>query len=496
MFLSDLIHESEILSAEKPVGDFPVGFPVSDSRRIFPGDLFFCMTGAKESGFSYLGEAISAGASAIIHDSLHDNVFSSSARLGVPVIRVADVRAAYATAWRRLTDEPQRSMRLAAVTGTNGKTSVMTFLSSLLRASGQTIGGIGTVGSYDGCRAMPADFTTPPPDLLYPLLSRMRGNGVGIVVMEASSHALSQKRLDGLCFALGIFTNLTRDHLDYHKTFEEYRAAKETLFRACRISLLHRDDAAALSMGFAASGDVYYYSSLEPNAEFYFHDLHTHANGTDLTLDVFGKPYRVFLPLIGEFHAENAVAAISGAILLGIPAEEAVAHASLLEAPCGRLEKLPTNTDFSVYIDFAHTPDALEKALFALRPLTDRLTVLFGAGGDRDRGKRPQMGHVAETIADRVILTSDNPRSEKPEAILDEIAAGMTEQTPILLPDRKEAIAYALRTARAGEIVLLAGKGHERTMTDAHGKHPFSEPDIVSELLSNQDDNESGTPLS
>ena len=479
MRFSDIIHPCEILSSTQFISDFPVGMPCRDSRKLKRGDVFFCTEGTNQSGFSYIGEAKSAGASAIVTSP---GGAVRAGRMGIPAIEVEDVRRAYALAWSRYSGEPQKALRLMAVTGTNGKTSVSTFLCELLRAAGHSAGLIGTVEYSDGQHSAASDYTTPPPEELYPLLQDMKRAGTEFAVMEASSHAISQDRLFGLDFETGIFTNLSRDHLDYHKTWEAYRAAKAKLFPACKRSLLNLDDPEALYMGFAAGGEVYYFSEKDKNAEFFIELPELSADGIRYQLVYGEERIPVCCPLIGSFNIYNTAAAIAAARLAGIPADALSEAAKRLTAPPGRLEKLDTGSDFSVFIDYAHTPDALEKALSALRPFTSRLTVLFGAGGERDHGKRPEMGRTAERLADRVIVTSDNPRGEDPLAIIADITAGMTQKKHVCIADRKEAIEYALAHAEAHEIILLAGKGHENYLCDKSGKHAFSERDIVYKL--------------
>lgn len=484
MRLSYLIHPDEIRHANGLIADIPVSKPCDDSRKIQHGDLFFCMNGTNHSGFSFIEEATRSGACAIVTELGTDIRIGS---LDIPVIEVKGVRAAYARAWSRYYGNPQEALRLIAITGTNGKTSTAYFLSEILRMSGEPTGLIGTVAYSDGIHTTASDYTTPPPDELYALFSDMKKERTHVAVMEASSHALAQDRLSGISFDIGIFSNLSRDHLDYHKSFEDYRAAKEKLFRASRISLINRDDKEALAIGFAAAGDVYYYSSENADAEFFIRNLSTAETGTDYELVIGDKILTIHTPLIGSFNGYNTAAAIAAARLLGVEDSLLTKAASRLTAPPGRLEKLATNTDFSIYIDYAHTPDALEKALLALRPLTKNLTVLFGAGGNRDRGKRPEMGRIADSIADRVIVTSDNPRNENPEAIIADIRAGIEHADTVSIPDRREAIAYAILHAVPGEIILLAGKGHENYVCDNTGKHDFSERDIVDKILKNTD---------
>lgn len=395
----------------------------------------------------------------------------------------SEKRATEALSWQNKTGNPQKSLKLIAVTGTNGKTSVSTLLTDILRKSGEKTGLIGTVSCSDGVTATSSAYTTPPPAILYPLLAEMVKNGVTTVIMEASSHALSQERLFGLTFDLAIFTNLTRDHLDYHGTRDAYLAAKAKLFTMARSALINADDPAAREIAFHAAGDVYYCSTKDGNAEFLMaHPLCT-ENGISLSLHTMCEKIYLQAPLFGGFHLYNLAQAAAAAHLLGVSGEEIEKTALSLRAPLGRLEKLADTGDISVFIDYAHTPDALEKALLTLRPHAERLTVLFGAGGDRDHGKRAEMGRIAELYADFAIVTDDNPRNEAPEDIRSDILSGMKKENHVTLPNRKDAITHAVLNAVRGETILLAGKGHEEYIIDRHGRHDFSERKIVSDAI-------------
>lgn len=398
-------------------------------------------------------------------------------------------RAADALSWQSKTGNPQRSLRLVAVTGTNGKTSVSTLLADMLRKNGEKTGLIGTVSCSDGELVTASSYTTPPPAILYPLLAEMVKNGVTTVIMEASSHALAQERLFGLPFDLAIFTNLTRDHLDYHGTREAYLAAKAKLFTAAHRSLINADDSAAKEIAFHAAGDVYYCSAINPYAEFIIeHPLCT-EDGITLSLRAMNENIAVQAPLFGAFNVYNLSQAVAAAYLLGISKTNIERTVTSLHAPLGRLEKLPDTGDISVFIDYAHTPDALEKALTALRPHAARLTVLFGAGGDRDTGKRAEMGRIAELYADFAIITDDNPRNESPEDIRRDILSGIKNENHVTLPDRKKAITHAVLSAAPGETLLLAGKGHEEYIIDRFGRHDFSERMIVADAIKHRNSN-------
>ena len=476
MRLSQLIKPEEILSH----GAFPnieIGKPVFDLQKLSSKDLFFCEAERDVDGFAK--NASEKGAAALI--TSHEG----AKRIGaspLPVIEVENVRKSYSLAWCRYENEPARDLRLIAITGTNGKTSVASFLHTLLNAAGIPTGLIGTVEYTVGKTHLDSAYTTPPPDILYPLLRGMKDSGVTTVVMEASSHAIAQHRLYGLSFATAVFTNLSRDHLDYHKTWEAYRDTKASLFANAKNAVINLGDKQAHYMGFAAAGNVYYYGR-DPDAEFYIKNPICDGKTVRYSLQTQTDTVEVCFPAVGDFHTENSAAAIACALLEGISPQTLEASVKHLHTPAGRMEKIPLDTDFSVYIDYAHSPEALEKALSSLRPLTHKLTVLFGAGGDRDQGKRPQMGATAEALADLVILTSDNPRGESPEHILDDIEKGMKNGNHIRVPDRREAILLALKQAESGEILLLAGKGHENYIIDKNGKHSFSEKEIIKNAL-------------
>jgi UDP-N-acetylmuramoyl-L-alanyl-D-glutamate--2,6-diaminopimelate ligase len=478
MRLSHMLKNEEILSLEKPK-DTEVARPIADAARIRENDVFFCENAFSESGLPSALQAYKNGAALIV---TRQGGKYRIGKLPIPIVEVENVRQSYALAWSRYENHPENALRLIAVTGTNGKTSVSSFLREILHRAGCQTGLVGTVSYSDGISEYPSEYTTPPPDILYPLFSQMQKKHTSLAVMEASSHAIAQERLYGLKWQTAIFTGLSRDHLDYHKTWESYRDTKARLFRDAEKSLINLDGACAGEIAFAAAGDVYYFGQ-KPQADFYIENPVCDREGIRYTLHTDGHALPIAIPLIGNFHVYNTAAAIAAAYLAGIDAATITEIAPSLRAPVGRLEKLPTATDFAVYIDYAHTPDALAKALLSLRPFTKKLTVLFGAGGERDQGKRAEMGACAEVFADFVILTNDNPRGEDPLTILRDIESGMTRKNHVRIPDRAEAIAYALQHAEKDEIILLAGKGHENYVLDKNGKTAFSERETVQRIL-------------
>ena len=478
MRLSHIIKAEEILSSDQTL-DMEIGKPESDFRKLNQNDIFFCEDGFYESGFSYAKKAPAKGAMAIV------TALGGTKRIGnisIPVIEVENVRKTYSLAWSRYENDPAKNLRLIAVTGTNGKTSVASFLYTLLSKAGIPTGLIGTVEYTAGETHLPSSYTTPPPDILYPLLRNMKNQGITTVVMEASSHAIAQQRLYGLQFKTAVFTNLSRDHLDYHGTWENYRNVKASLFSHAENAVIYLGDKQAEYMGSSSKGNVYYYGR-DSQADFYIHNPVCDKTEIRYNLQAGKELLHICLPAVGNFHIENSAAAIACALLEGIPSHILENAAQQLRAPAGRLEKLSVDANFSIYIDYAHSPEALEKALLSLRPFTSKLTVLFGAGGDRDKGKRPSMGAIAEQIADLVILTDDNPRTESPESILDDIERGMEKGNHIRIAGREKAIIHALRQAEKGEILLLAGKGHENYIIDKNGKHIFSEKEIISKNI-------------
>jgi UDP-N-acetylmuramoyl-L-alanyl-D-glutamate--2,6-diaminopimelate ligase len=448
-----------------------------DSRAMQPGALFLAVRGAERDGHDYLDAAASAGASAAL--------VADASRTALPVLVVTDTRRAAAVAAAAYHGFPARDLRLIGVTGTNGKTTTVGMLRHLLDEPTARAASIGTLGVQIGSEGAEIDggsgLTTPGPVELQRVLRVLVDRGVRTVAMETSSHALHQRRVEGLRFDAAVFTNLTRDHLDYHGTMEAYLAAKALLvglLGAQGTAVVNADDPAWTSLPHAPRTIRF---GLERGADVTASDVRFSPRGSDWMLDVGGDSQRVALPLIGDFNVANALAAAAAAVALGTPVTTIAERTSTMPQVPGRLEILHEGP--TVLRDYAHTPDALERALAAVRPFTaGALTVVFGCGGDRDRGKRPEMGRIAEAGADRVIVTSDNPRTEDPERILDDIEAGMTRPHE-RIEDRREAIARAIAEAGDGDVILLAGKGHETYQIRGTVKHPFDERAIVREII-------------
>ena len=448
-----------------------------DSRAMKPGALFLAVRGAERDGHDYLDAAAAAGAIAAL--------VADPSRTHLPALVVTDTRRAAAVVAAAYHGFPARRLRLVGVTGTNGKTTTVGMLRHLLDGEKERAASIGTLGVLIGSDGVEMDggggLTTPGPVELQRVLRVLLDAGVGTVAMETSSHALHQRRVEGLRFDAGVFTNLTRDHLDYHVTMEAYLAAKALLVPLLAergAAVVNADDPAWASLP-AAPRTIRF--GLERDADVKATDVRFSPRGSEWTLDVAGDRHPVVLPLIGDFNVANALAAAAAAVALGMPAAAVASRLSSMPQVPGRLEILHESP--TVLRDYAHTPDALERALAAVRPFTEgKLTVVFGCGGDRDRGKRPEMGRAAEAGADRAIVTSDNPRTEDPERILDDIEAGMT-QAHERIEDRRTAIARAIADAGAGDVILLAGKGHETYQIRGTVKHPFDERAIVREII-------------
>ncbi|HEX7024145.1 MAG TPA: UDP-N-acetylmuramoyl-L-alanyl-D-glutamate--2,6-diaminopimelate ligase [Gemmatimonadales bacterium] len=464
----------------------PLSGLTTDSRSVGPGTLFIAVRGSQADGHRFVADAVRRGAAAVVVEAPVDTA--------VPQLVVQDGRRAAIVLARAWYGDPSAGMLLVGITGTNGKTTTTALARHLLNRAGDA-GSIGTLGAFDGAgRSLPSiagSLTTPGPVELQATFAVLKEAGVGRVAMETSSHSLDQGRLDGLVFQAAAFTNLTRDHLDYHGTMEHYLAAKLKL-----LTLLDRDAVVALNADDPAWAAI---TRTSGTISFGFHsDADLRADGAVLTATesrfrVEGKFGRrdVALPLPGAFNISNALAAAAVGLGLGMTLSEVTDRLASAPQVPGRMERLVA-APFAVLRDYAHTPDALERALEALRPLTaGRLIVLFGCGGDRDRGKRPQMGRLAGTLGDVSVVTSDNPRTENPETILDDIVSGLPAGAEHLrIVDRREAIAAALTFARPGDTVLLAGKGHETYQVIGTEKRPFDEAVIVRDLMAGKREGE------
>jgi UDP-N-acetylmuramoyl-L-alanyl-D-glutamate--2,6-diaminopimelate ligase len=467
------------MNLREVMGEGPADIEVTglayDSRQAGPGTLFFCVSGFQRDGHEFAPEAVERGAAAL--------VVERPLGLGVPEVLVEDARAAMAPAAARFHGEPTSRLRVAGITGTNGKTTTAWLLRHLLESAGVRCGLLGTVTSVIGGDEQPVVRTTPEAIDLQATFAAMVQAGDAACAMEVSSHALDLHRADGIHWAAAVFTNLSRDHLDFHGTMEEYFAAKRRLFESGpAAAILNADDEYGRRLAAELEGAVTF--AVEREAEWRALDVRTGLDGSRYRVRGPGGEAEVRSPLPGRFNVSNTLAALAAAAALGVELDEAVAALTSFRAAPGRFEPVDEGQDFAVLVDYAHTPDSLENVLRAARELTDgRVIVVFGAGGDRDRGKRPLMGEIAARLADVVVVTSDNPRSEDPEAIIREILEGAGAGVEALV-DRREAIARAVGLASAGDVVVVAGKGHEQGQEFEGGrKLPFDDVAVVREAL-------------
>ncbi len=482
--LSDLIAKAALSGAELKGSANPLVTDITaDSRAVKPGTLFVAVRGVNVDGAQYIPDALQRGAVAIVTDHHAPIGMATTA----PILYVQDTRAAISALADAL--YPQQPEFLYAITGTDGKTSTADFLRQLAGMLGHKAASIGTLGLRSPVEALNAQFpainTSPEPVLMRRMLSSLADAGVTHAAIEASSHGLEQKRLDGLRFAAAAFTNLTRDHLDYHGTVENYAAAKALLFShvlpATGLAVLNHDDAQYDSLKAICDQRGIRVRSFGAHAEAQYRILSVtqHAGGLDAQLNIKGKEIAVSLPLYGAFQLQNILTALA---LLDLKADQiegvAQAHLPRLTGVPGRLEKIAEFNGASIFVDYAHTPAALENILKTLRPHTaNKLHVLFGAGGDRDTGKRPEMGRAATQFADVVGVTDDNPRSEDPAAIRAAILAAAPGAFEI--PDRAEAIRVAIQKLQSGDVLVVAGKGHETTQTLGEQVLHFSDAEHI-----------------
>jgi len=476
--LSGVLQAADLLLDTRHGADVAVTGVCQDSREVRAGDLFLAWAGTSVDAHDFVASALADGAVAAVVERPLD--------VEIPQLVVRDGRRAAGLAAHLVMGSPDADLLTVGVTGTNGKTTTAMLIRHLLDPSIPTAV-IGTLGLIDrgGLRAGTTGLTTPGPVQVAVWLREMVDGGVGAVVMEASSHALAQRRLDGIRIDIGVFTNLTQDHLDYHGDLGEYFAAKARL-----AELVAPDGTVVVNEGEPAWADLDVGGrrlrsfGLAGTGDVHASKLELDARGARFDLSADGEIRRVETPLLGRYNVENALAATTAALAAGISLDAIVDR--LRDAPqvAGRLEAVVTSP-FVVLIDFAHTPDALGSALAAVTSLTPgRLIVVFGAGGDRDRSKRRPMAEAVRAVADAIVLTSDNPRTEDPEAILDDLAAGLEGAAYERISDRSEAIEHALRSARPGDTVVLAGKGHETYQIVGTEKMPFDEREIVLACLS------------
>jgi UDP-N-acetylmuramoyl-L-alanyl-D-glutamate--2,6-diaminopimelate ligase len=450
-----------------------------DNRAVTAGTLFFCVPGFTRDGHEFAADAIARGAVAL--------VAQRPLGLGVPEILVPDVRQAMAPAAARFYGDPTAELEVVGVTGTNGKTTTAFLIRTLLEADGRQTGLLGTVASVIGGIEHPVERTTPEAIDLQRTFRTMVDLGDVACSMEVSSHALELHRADAIDFAAAIFTNLTQDHLDFHPTMEDYFQAKRRLFLGARPgrAVVNLDDQYGARLEAELDDPITF--ALDRDASYRAIGVRTGLDGSRFSIRGPDGEVELHSPLRGRFNVYNMLGAFAAARELGVELDTAVAAIETAGQVPGRFQPVDEGQEFAVLIDYAHTPDSLENVLNAARELAEgRLHLVFGAGGDRDRGKRPLMGEIASRLADRVIVTSDNPRSEDPEAIIDEILAGIGPANPDAehYVDRREAIAQAISAARRGDVVVIAGKGHEQGQEFEGGrKVPFDDAIVAREVL-------------
>lgn len=451
-----------------------------DSRAVEKGDLFVAIRGYATDGHRYIEKALAQGAAAIVCEE---------APAGAPAVVVENSRRALAEIAANRFGHPADSMVMLGVTGTNGKTTTTYLIKHILEQAGHTVGLIGTNQNLIGSEAIETERTTPESYELQALFARMRDAGCTHVIMEVSSHSLVLDRVHGIRFAVGAFTNLTQDHLDFHKTMEEYRRAKARLFAVSDRGVINLDDPAADAMLKDALCPCLTFSCEKDAADLTARNIGLHADGVSFLANTRGELARVRLAIPGHFSVENALAALGIALQLDMPLADAAKALATATGVKGRVEVVPTDTDYTVLIDYAHSPDGVENVLRAVRGFAKgRVVALFGCGGDRDRTKRPKMGAIAAALSDFCIVTSDNPRTEEPQAIIDDILEGMKDtKTPTrVIVDRPEAIRWALAHARKEDIIVLMGKGHETYQEVNHVKHHMDEREIVADYFADR----------
>ena len=481
MRLNELLKNVETLNI---IGDVEVeitGVNI-DSRRIEKGHLFVAIPGTQTDGHKFIPKAIELGAAAVLCEKMPEEQTA-----GVTYIQVASTEDAVGKVATLFYGDPSRKLKLVGVTGTNGKTTIATLLYNMFRKFGHKCGLLSTVCNYIEGEAIPADHTTPDPIELNRLLAQMVDAGCEDAFMECSSHAIAQKRIGGLKFAGGLFTNLTRDHLDYHKTFENYRDAKKAFFDGLdkeAFAITNADDKNGMIMVQNCKAQVKTYST-RTMADFKAKIIECHFEG--MYLDINGK--EVGVQFIGKFNVSNLLAVYGAAVMLGKKPEDILLILSTLKSVNGRLEPIHSPEGYTAIVDYAHTPDALENVLNAIHEVLNgkgKVITVCGAGGNRDKGKRPLMAQEAVKQSDKVIITSDNPRFEEPQDIINDMLAGLDQKQMkkvLSIVDRREAIRTACMLAEKGDVILIAGKGHEDYQEIKGVKHHFDDKEVVKEIF-------------
>ncbi|HDZ20560.1 MAG TPA: UDP-N-acetylmuramoyl-L-alanyl-D-glutamate--2,6-diaminopimelate ligase [Phycisphaerae bacterium] len=484
MLLSELLSDAGI-TPQSLSGDAELTALTDDSRQVGKGACFVAIRGAVADGHRFIASAAEAGATAVICED------AAQVPAGIPHAVVADTREAIGPLAQAIHGHPGRALSVVGVTGTNGKTTVTWLLRRILESAGFRPGLLGTICYEAGARHEPATTTTPDPIHLAAMMAETVAAGGTHMVMEVSSHALDQHRVAGVDFDVVVLTNITGDHLDYHGTPEAYVAAKRRLFESLRadaVAVINRDDPAGDLFEQASQAPVTWYG-LSSAAEVWARIDRVDIGGTEFLLTAGERQMAMTTPLIGRHNVYNCVAAAAVADALGVDLQTVADALAKTDCIPGRLQRVASEEPFSVFVDYAHTDDALSNVLGALRPITaGRLILVFGCGGDRDRTKRPRMARVAQDFADQLVITSDNPRTEDPPSIINEILTGLDNshrRGATVLVDRRSAIAEAIGQAQAGDVVLIAGKGHETYQVIGDRRIDFNDAAVASEILAN-----------
>lgn len=456
----------------------------SNSRDVKEGYIFFCLEGTKVDGHRYIDDALLRGACCVV---IENEKYACEKALKVPSTRVV-----LANMMNVFCGEPTKKLKFIGVTGTNGKTSVTEMLKNIFthaKISCATVGTLNSSSFSPNSDGSTANFTTPDPEELYPQLQRISDAGIEYVVMETTSHALKLDKLAPINFEIGIFTNLTEDHLDFHHTMEDYFKSKLRLFNKCKIGIINVDDDSGKKIKNLAPCKIKS-CSMEQKADFFAEDIkNLGEDGTQYAIRYGNTKIPIACKVPGQFSVMNSMQACAAALVLGLDRKIIDSSFNDFFGVCGRLERvlLPPECEFSVYIDYAHTPDALQKLLETVNGFKgseQRVVLLFGCGGDREQEKRKIMGKIATRLADFTVVTSDNPRSEEPTDIINQILMGIDEGASLaVIPERKRAIEYAIATVKRGDIIVLAGKGHEKYEINANGRFPFDEREVIRKTI-------------
>lgn len=482
MKLNDILKGIETVSVS---GDMNVEISdiQYDSRKVEEGTMFICIKGFVSDGHKYIKSAYEKGARVFLVQDEVDDIE------GCTFVQVADTRKTMAEVAANFCEHPSEKFEVIGVTGTNGKTSITTFLNEILKSDNKKVGLIGTIKIFDGDNEVVSNSTTPESVDLQKIFKKMIENRCDCCAMEVSSHSLELNRVDSTDFKIGIFTNLTPDHLDFHKTLENYRNAKEKLFhKTSEANIINIDDCGGeVIYSHIKNLDTKCYTyGIEKDADFRATDIHSDASGVSYTLNGPGFEEKIFVPVPGMFTVYNTLAVIAACEVLGIERRVYVEGLKNTGGVSGRFETVPNDKGISVIVDYAHTPDALENVLNTAREFTKgNLISVFGCGGDRDSEKRPLMGEIGQRLSDRCIITNDNPRTENPEKIIDDIKAGLDieRHNYEIIYDRREAIEKAIKNACEGDTVLIAGKGHENYQIIGTVKHHFDDKETAREVI-------------